>query len=780
MVLVTVIQRVLAKVNTWVPLSIAEMAHTDTRFAFSRGLELEADCNSRSNVRLELGLRSHANEEESNGSILFIDGPDNHFLRTHSSHALPKTSSMSLSDVGAAISVLLGFNPPASLSADSSSKLNEVLSPNPFNRPRAVLMLEVGGTQDQQLVMDHLSNAQVGSAIRSKVLFESTKAEIHLPGKDEVSVISLDEYLGLECDAVCIDKELQNLASWFGGSYVSDAQDPLNGELTVTLASGTSLNLHMSKETDREFIVTVVSLIRNIRRATEMHVDSSRSIHSPAELMIGSFSGLKALREKHGLDGFSEQKMELFVTTLTKLFHSLQEAYKGQIVGVLLFNEKPDVELGSKLNVKITSQPSIRLLGESLAANLGVSTGRHLSELCKEEYPKYVNYCLWLLAEVAVIAADIPEVIGTAFALNILFGIQVWVGVLLTGLSTLLLLGVQRYGIRKLEILIALFVFVMAGCFFAELSYVKPPVTGVLQGMFIPKLNGDGATGDAIALFGALIMPHNLFLHSALVLSRKIPKSVNGINSACRYFLIESGFALVIAFFINVAVISVSGTVCSEKNLSHDDKDRCKDITLNSASFLLQNVLKKSSANIYAIALLASGQSSAITGTYAGQYIMQGFLNLKMKMWIRNLMTRCIAIAPSLIVSIIGGSSGAGQLIIIASIIAFSWILGLCLIATNIYFLASAFIDWLIHNKLPKVANVFIGIIVFPMMAIYVISVIYLAVRKDKVVTFIDATKPDHFAQIQIEKGINPADDTHISDDLPYREDLAEMTHQNK
>ncbi|KAF9612283.1 hypothetical protein IFM89_038853 [Coptis chinensis] len=314
---------------------------------------------------LILCLQIKANEEESNGSILFIDGPDNHFLRTHSSHALPKTSSMSLSDVGAAISVLLGFNPPASLSADSSSKLNEVLSPNPFNRPRAVLMLEVGGTQeDQQLVMDHVSNAQVGSAIRSKVLFESTKAEIHLPGKDEVSVISLDEYLGLECDAVCIDKELQNLASWFGGSYVSDAQYPLNGELTVTLASGTSLNLHMSKETDREFIVTVVSLIRNIRRATEMHVDSSRSINSPAELMIGSFSGLKALREKHGLDGFSEQKMELLVTTLTKLFHSLQEAYKGQIVGVLLLNEKPDVELGSKLNVKITSQPSIRLLGE--------------------------------------------------------------------------------------------------------------------------------------------------------------------------------------------------------------------------------------------------------------------------------------------------------------------------------------------------------------------------------------------------------------------------------
>ncbi|KAJ6920089.1 natural resistance-associated macrophage protein 1 [Populus alba x Populus x berolinensis] len=209
----------------------------------------------------------------------------------------------------------------------------------------------------------------------------------------------------------------------------------------------------------------------------------------------------------------------------------------------------------------------------------------------------------------------------------------------------------------------------MAACFFGEMSYVKPPATDVLKGMFIPKLSGQGATGDAIALLGALIMPHNLFLHSALVLSRKMPNSVRGINDACRYFLIESGFALFIAFLINLAVISVSGTVCSAQNLSSENADRCGDLTLNSASFLLQNVLGKSSSKIYAIALLASGQSSTITGTYAGQFIMQGFLELKMRTWVRNLVTRCIAIAPSLVVSIIGGSSGAGRLIVIASMI---------------------------------------------------------------------------------------------------------------
>lgn len=310
----------------------------------------------------------------------------------------------------------------------------------------------------------------------------------------------------------------------------------------------------------------------------------------------------------------------------------------------------------------------------------------------------------------------------------------------------------------------------IAGCYFGEMSYVKPPASDLLKGMFIPKLSGHGATGDAIALLGALVMPHNLFLHSALVLSRKIPSSVQGINSACKYFLIESGFALFVAFLINVAVIAVSGTVCSASDLSKDDTQRCGDLTLNSASFLLQNVLGKSSSTIYAITLLASGQSSTITGTYAGQYIMQGFLDLKMKTWMRNLMTCCIAITPSLIVAIIGGSSGAGRLIIIASmilsfelpfalipllkfsssatkmgphknsiyVIVISWILGILLIGTNIYYLSTGFIDWLIHNHLPKVANVFIGIIVFPVMAIYILSVIYLTVRKDKIVTYIN------------------------------------------
>ncbi|KAM0868639.1 hypothetical protein ACQ4PT_041184 [Festuca glaucescens] len=442
------------------------------------------------------------------------------------------------------------------------------------------------------------------------------------------------------------------------------------------------------------------------------------------------------------------------------------------------------------------------LIIQSLAANLGVVTGKHLAEICKSEYPKFVMICLWLLAELAVIAADIPEVIGTAFALKLLFHIPVWIGVLITGSSTLLLLGLQRYGVRKLEFVVSMLVFVMAACFFGELSIVKPPAKEVLKGLFIPKLKGDGATGDAIALLGALVMPHNLFLHSALVLSRKTPASVRGIKDACRFFLYESGFALFVALLINIAIISVSGTVCFGENLSAEDADRCSDLSLDNSSFLLKNVLGKSSSIVYGVALLASGQSSTITGTYAGQYIMQGFLDIKMKTWLRNLMTRCIAIAPSLVVSIIGGSNGAGRLIIKASmilsfelpfalipllkfssssskmgphknsiyIIVFSWTLGLMLIGINVYFLSTSFVGWLISNSLPKYANVLVGIVVFPLMLVYVVAVVYLTFRKDTVVTFVaDSCKAD--AEKAAGVGVKVDDD----EPAPYREDLADI-----
>ncbi|OMO74194.1 Natural resistance-associated macrophage protein [Corchorus olitorius] len=465
------------------------------------------------------------------------------------------------------------------------------------------------------------------------------------------------------------------------------------------------------------------------------------------------------------------------------------------------------------------------LVIQSLAANLGVVTGKHLAEHCRAEYPRGPNFILWVLAEIAIVACDIPEVIGTAFALNMLFNIPVWIGVLLTGLSTLVLLALQQYGVRKLEFLITFLVLTIAGCFFAELAYAKPVASEVLKGLFVPQLKGNGATGLAISLLGAMVMPHNLFLHSALVLSRKIPRSVRGIKlhpssisagvslprlpcscrwpsckEACRFYMIESGFALMVAFLINISVISVSGAVCKSSNLNEEDKASCEDLDLNKASFLLRNVLGSWSSKLFAIALLASGQSSTITGTYAGQYVMQGFLDLRLTPWLRNFLTRCLAIVPSLIVAVIGGSAGAGRLIIIASMIlsfelpfalipllkftssktkmgihvnslvvsAITWIIGSLIMGINIYYLMTSFIHVLIHSHWKTVSVVFLGIFGFSGVAIYLAAVAYLVFRPNKEATHLLAlTTPGN--------GDMANDPGNTSIDCLPREDIVSM-----
>lgn len=445
------------------------------------------------------------------------------------------------------------------------------------------------------------------------------------------------------------------------------------------------------------------------------------------------------------------------------------------------------------------------LVIQSMAANLGVVTGKHLAEHCRTEYPRVPNFILWIIAEIAIVACDIPEVIGTAFALNMLFSVRVWIGVLLTGLSTLILLALQQYGVRKLEFLIAFLVFTIAACFFAELGYAKPDAKEVVKGLFVPELKGSGATGLAISLLGAMVMPHNLFLHSALVLSRKIPRSVRGIKDACRFYMIESAFALMVAFLINVSVISVSGAVCNSSNLNAEDQMNCQDLDLNKASFLLRNVLGKWSSKLFGVALLASGQSSTITGTYAGQYVMQGFLDLRLEPWIRNMLTRSLAIVPSLIVAVIGGSAGAGKLIIIASMIlsfelpfalvpllkftssktkmgthvnsvmisAVTWIIGSLIMAINIFYLLTGFIKLLLHSHVKVVGKVFLGILGFSGMAVYLAGIAYLVLRKNKEATHLLALTAPENQQMTNEQGYGsiyslPREDI-VSMQLPQR-----------
>ncbi|GJN31982.1 hypothetical protein PR202_gb20447 [Eleusine coracana subsp. coracana] len=227
------------------------------------------------------------------------------------------------------------------------------------------------------------------------------------------------------------------------------------------------------------------------------------------------------------------------------------------------------------------------LMIQSLAAKLGIITGRHLAELCMSEYPKRVKYGLWFLAEVGVIAATIPGVLGTALAYNMLLRVPFWAGVMICGASTLLLLGLQICGARKMELIGVIFMLVMAACFFVELNSTHPPMGEVIEGLFVPRLQGGYATSDAIALFSALVVPHNLFLHSSLVLSRKIPSSPKRVKDTSAFFMIENAFALLLVLLINVGIVSITGTICADSE-SVDDMNRCSGMMLNSTSTLLK------------------------------------------------------------------------------------------------------------------------------------------------------------------------------------------------
>ena len=297
------------------------------------------------------------------GSIFFLDSPTHPFLRPRSSDDAMKVDSVLLPEVGAAVSVLLGFAPSSTLSAASSSKLNEILLPNPFERPRSVLMLEVRGVEDPEVVVEH-DNALFRSALKRDFFYGTDKAEILLPGDDKVSVVSLDERLSFDSNTNCTDKEISDFASWMGGLYVANALKPLNGELTIPLAGGANLNLHMSKKADTEFIASLLSLIHNIKRVIEMRQDLSGSMQNAAELLTGCFDGIKVLDEQYGPSGVAQQGVELLLTTLSKMFGSLQVAYKGQIVGVISFTGTPPSS-EKMLNVMFTSQPSARWLAET-------------------------------------------------------------------------------------------------------------------------------------------------------------------------------------------------------------------------------------------------------------------------------------------------------------------------------------------------------------------------------------------------------------------------------
>eukprot|EP00249_Psilotum_nudum_P020671 c27800_g1_i1 orf=511-2115(+) len=295
------------------------------------------------------------------------------------------------------------------------------------------------------------------------------------------------------------------------------------------------------------------------------------------------------------------------------------------------------------------------LIIQIIAARLGVATGRDLAALCREEYPVWATLLLWIMAEIAIIGADIQEVIGSAIALKILSNgvLPIWAGVLITGTDGLVFLLLENFGVRKLEAFFGLLITIMALSFAWMFGEAMPDATAMLRGLFVPYVMAN-AVRQAVAVVGAVIMPHNIFLHSALVQSRSIDISRRSqVREAVRYFTIESCIALFVSFLINVCVIAVSGK-------AFYGTDIADTIGLANAGQYLQGYYGNKGLPIlyiWAIGLLAAGQSSTMTGTYAGQFVMAGFLNFRVKKWLRATVTRCVAIVPTVIIALIFDSS---------------------------------------------------------------------------------------------------------------------------
>jgi len=287
------------------------------------------------------------------------------------------------------------------------------------------------------------------------------------------------------------------------------------------------------------------------------------------------------------------------------------------------------------------------MLLQTLCARMGIVMGKDLAQACRDYYKRPAVIALWLLCEIAIIACDVAEVVGSAVGLHLLFGMPLLLGVLLTGFDVLLLLTLSRFGFRKIEAIIVTLVGTIVVCFAWEIFMSKPNWAGVGHGLITPSLPDAQALTIAVGILGATVMPHNLYLHSAVVQSRKIGKSVEEKQQAIKMSTWDTMLALGGAFFVNAAILVLAAAVFHTGGVIVDE--------LPQAHELLAPALGAASATLFAVALLASGQSSTITATLAGQVVMEGFLHLRVKPWIRRIVTRSLAIIPA---AILVGSAG--------------------------------------------------------------------------------------------------------------------------
>jgi len=305
------------------------------------------------------------------------------------------------------------------------------------------------------------------------------------------------------------------------------------------------------------------------------------------------------------------------------------------------------------------------VLLQSLAARLGIITGRDLAQACRDHYSRPVAMGLWLLCEVAIGACDLAEVIGSAIALNLLFGLPLVWGVCVTALDVLAVMYLQNKGFRHIEALVVTLILTIGGCFGLEIVFSKPELWGVLGG-FVPTwgiVRNPEMLYLAIGILGATVMPHNLYLHSSIVQTRKYADDAEGKAEAIKFATLDSAVALTSALFINAAILIVSAATFYRQG-EHNVAE------IQEAYRLLSPMLSVSVASvIFALALLASGQNSTLTGTLAGQVVMEGFLNLRLRPWLRRLLTRLLAIVPAVICTVIYGERGSTKLLVFSQVV---------------------------------------------------------------------------------------------------------------
>jgi manganese transport protein len=307
----------------------------------------------------------------------------------------------------------------------------------------------------------------------------------------------------------------------------------------------------------------------------------------------------------------------------------------------------------------------LAVLLQALAAKLGIATGRDLAQACRDHYSRRTAIALWLLAEVAITACDLAEVIGSAIALNLLFHIPIAAGVCITALDVFVVLYLQQRGFRRLEVVVITLIATIALAFLFELVVSHPDANAVARGL-IPTpaiLTDSSMLYIAISILGATVMPHNLYLHSSIVQTRRYDETPPGRREAVRYAVLDSTVALTLALFINAAILIVAGATFHTSG--HSDVAEIQD-----AYKLLTPLLGVGGASlVFALALLASGQNSTLTGTLAGQIVMEGFLSIRLRPWIRRLITRGLAIIPAGIIAVLYGESGTAKLLILSQVI---------------------------------------------------------------------------------------------------------------